>query len=64
MVRHGLAIVFLSTLTDYNKYLGWPAIAKTWKHQLETFAGLGFRAVAPDMPGRRRAATSRKELIG
>jgi soluble epoxide hydrolase/lipid-phosphate phosphatase len=30
---------------------GWPAIAKTWKTQLEAFALLGFRAVAPDMPG-------------
>lgn len=30
---------------------GWPAIAETWKPQLVTFAGLGFRVVAPDMPG-------------
>lgn len=30
---------------------GWPAIAKTWKPQLEAFASLGFRVVAPDMPG-------------
>ena len=30
---------------------GWPGIAKTWKPQLETFASLGFRAIAPDMPG-------------
>ncbi|KAH8889475.1 alpha/beta-hydrolase [Thozetella sp. PMI_491] len=30
---------------------GWPAIALTWKHQLQAFASLGFRAVAPDMPG-------------
>lgn len=30
---------------------GWPAIAYTWKAQLEAFASLGFRAVAPDMPG-------------
>ncbi|KAI0965027.1 alpha/beta-hydrolase [Xylaria arbuscula] len=30
---------------------GWPAIALTWKHQLQAFALLGFRAVAPDMPG-------------
>lgn len=30
---------------------GWPAIALTWKHQLLTFASLGFRVVAPDMPG-------------
>ncbi|KAI1329703.1 alpha/beta-hydrolase [Xylariaceae sp. FL0255] len=30
---------------------GWPAIALTWKQQLQTFAMLGFRAIAPDMPG-------------
>ncbi|KIX05030.1 uncharacterized protein Z518_05902 [Rhinocladiella mackenziei CBS 650.93] len=30
---------------------GWPAIADTWKHQIVTFSGLGFRVVAPDMPG-------------
>ncbi len=30
---------------------GWPAIAKTWKPQLTTFASLGFRVVAPDMLG-------------
>lgn len=31
---------------------GWPTIAKTWQHQLTAFALLGFRAVAPDMPGK------------
>lgn len=30
---------------------GWPAIGLTWKAQLQAFALLGFRAVAPDMPG-------------
>ncbi|ORY64208.1 Alpha/Beta hydrolase protein [Pseudomassariella vexata] len=30
---------------------GWPAIAKTWIHQLTAFSALGFRVVAPDMPG-------------
>ncbi|KAK5678825.1 hypothetical protein LTS10_008480 [Elasticomyces elasticus] len=30
---------------------GWPGIAALWKPQLETFASLGFRVVAPDMPG-------------
>ena len=30
---------------------GWPAIARTWKHSLNTFASLGFRVIAPDMPG-------------
>ncbi|KJX97918.1 hypothetical protein TI39_contig453g00031 [Zymoseptoria brevis] len=33
---------------------GWPAIGLTWKHQIETFASLGFRAIAPDMPEIRR----------
>lgn len=33
---------------------GWPAIAKLWKPQLETFASLGFRVVSPDMPGTSR----------
>ena len=30
---------------------GWPALARTWKHQLACFAALGFRVVAPDMRG-------------
>ncbi|KAK2611194.1 hypothetical protein N8I77_004560 [Diaporthe amygdali] len=30
---------------------GWPAIALTWKHQLQAFASLGFYVIAPDMPG-------------
>ncbi|KAI0388946.1 alpha/beta-hydrolase [Xylariaceae sp. FL0594] len=30
---------------------GWPGIGLTWKHQLVAFAALGFRVVAPDMPG-------------
>lgn len=30
---------------------GWPAIALTWKQQLLAFASLGFRTIAPDMPG-------------
>lgn len=30
---------------------GWPGIAYTWKHQIDTFASLGFLVVAPDMPG-------------
>ena len=40
--KYGPLIIFIH---------GWPAIAKTWKHQLQTFASLGFRAIAPDMPG-------------
>ncbi|KAK6380729.1 hypothetical protein LTS17_004929 [Exophiala oligosperma] len=30
---------------------GWPSLSVTWRPQLSTFAGLGFRVVAPDMPG-------------
>ncbi|KAI0871896.1 putative epoxide hydrolase [Hypoxylon argillaceum] len=30
---------------------GWPGTAITWKAQLDAFAGVGFRAIAPDMPG-------------
>lgn len=30
---------------------GWPGTAITWKAHIDTFAGLGFHVVAPDMPG-------------
>jgi soluble epoxide hydrolase/lipid-phosphate phosphatase len=40
---------------------GWPGTAITWKYQLDAFAGLGFRAVAPDMPG-YGASTARRVL--
>ena len=30
---------------------GWPGIGKTWHPQLDAFASLGFRVIAPDMPG-------------
>lgn len=30
---------------------GWPAVAEIWRPQITTFAGLGFRVVAPDLPG-------------
>ncbi|KAH8664727.1 Alpha/Beta hydrolase protein [Xylariales sp. PMI_506] len=30
---------------------GWPATAKTWYHQIPCLASLGFRVLAPDMPG-------------
>jgi pimeloyl-ACP methyl ester carboxylesterase len=30
---------------------GFPATGLTWRHQLEHFAALGFRAVAPDLRG-------------
>lgn len=38
---------------------GWPAIALSWTHQLQVFAALGFRAVAPDMPGWGQSTTRR-----
>jgi len=34
---------------------GWPELAISWRHQLPVFAGLGFRAVAPDMRGYGRS---------
>ncbi|KAF4342796.1 alpha beta-hydrolase [Fusarium beomiforme] len=30
---------------------GWPAVAMTWRPQLEAFSAMGFFVVAPDMPG-------------
>ena len=30
---------------------GWPAIGKLWKPQMDAFSSMGFRCVAPDMPG-------------
>jgi len=30
---------------------GWPELSLSWRHQLPVFAGLGFRAIAPDMRG-------------
>lgn len=38
---------------------GWPGIAKTWMPQLETFSSLGFRVVAPDMPGYGNSTVTR-----
>src|SRR5262249_53683889 len=35
---------------------GWPELSISWRHQLPCFAGLGFRAVAPDMRGYRRSS--------
>lgn len=40
--RNGPLLIFIH---------GWPAIASTWKPQIELFASLGFYVVAPDMPG-------------
>lgn len=36
---------------------GWPELSISWRHQLPVLAGLGFRAVAPDMRGYGRSAT-------
>src|SRR5271156_1917966 len=41
---------------------GWPELSISWRHQLPTFANLGFRAIAPDMRGYGRSSTySRRE---
>lgn len=34
---------------------GWPELSISWRHQLPTFAALGFRAIAPDMRGYGRS---------
>lgn len=34
---------------------GWPELSISWRGQLPVFAGLGFRAVAPDMRGYGRS---------
>ncbi|CAG8524980.1 5217_t:CDS:2 [Scutellospora calospora] len=40
---------------------GWPAIGKLWKPQMDAFAAMGFRCVAPDMPGYGKS-TARKVI--
>ena len=35
---------------------GWPELSVSWRHQLPAFAGLGFRAIAPDMRGYGRSS--------
>jgi pimeloyl-ACP methyl ester carboxylesterase len=35
---------------------GWPELSLSWRHQLPIFAGLGFRAIAPDMRGYGRSS--------
>ncbi|KAK3699819.1 hypothetical protein LTR37_016234 [Vermiconidia calcicola] len=40
---------------------GWPAIGKVWTPQLQTFSSLGFKVVAPDMPGYGKS-TADKDL--
>ena len=34
---------------------GWPELSLSWRHQLACLAGLGFRAVAPDLRGYGRS---------
>lgn len=36
---------------------GWPELSISWRHQLPIFAGLGYRAIAPDMRGYGRSST-------
>ncbi|KAI0189530.1 putative epoxide hydrolase [Xylaria flabelliformis] len=38
---------------------GWPGTAITWRAQLDACAGLGFRAIAPDMPGYGKSTARR-----
>ena len=38
---------------------GWPGTAITWKAQIDAFAALGFRAIAPDMPGYGKSTARR-----
>ena len=33
---------------------GWPGIGKLWKPQIDAFSAMGFRVIAPDMPGMYR----------
>jgi pimeloyl-ACP methyl ester carboxylesterase len=35
---------------------GWPELSISWRHQLQCFAALGFRAIAPDMRGYGRSS--------
>jgi pimeloyl-ACP methyl ester carboxylesterase len=35
---------------------GWPELSISWRHQLPVFAGLGLRAIAPDMRGYGRSS--------
>ena len=38
---------------------GWPALSIMWRKQLEHFAGLGYRCVAPDMRGYGKSSAPR-----
>ena len=39
---------------------GWPELSVSWRGQLPVFAGLGFRAVAPDMRGYGRSSVHQR----
>jgi pimeloyl-ACP methyl ester carboxylesterase len=39
---------------------GWPELSISWRGQLPVFAGLGFRAIAPDMRGYGRSDVPRR----
>jgi pimeloyl-ACP methyl ester carboxylesterase len=45
--KDGTPIIFLH---------GWPELSISWRHQLQLFGGLGFRAVAPDLRGHGRSS--------
>jgi pimeloyl-ACP methyl ester carboxylesterase len=56
IARSGRHTTFYLACGDDNAPLiifvhGWPELSISWRHQLPTFASLGFRAVAPDMRG-------------
>ena len=38
---------------------GWPELSASWRHQLQCFGALGFRAIAPDMRGYGRSTVHR-----
>ena len=38
---------------------GFPGIGRTWLSQLTAFSSLGFRVVAPDMPGYGKSSASK-----
>ena len=42
---------------------GWPGIGKLWKPQIDAFSSMGFRVVAPDMPGMHRCVHAVCSLI-
>ena len=48
--ERGPAVIFIH---------GWPELSLSWRHQLPGLAGLGFRAIAPDMRGYGRSSVYR-----